>query len=168
MALPSSGTISMNDIRVELGVPSQAPFDLLAAVSGTYATLNIWSPSKPSTTAPYTLTSWYSYNHTAPSPNLASFYVEGIGAATTGDFTAYWTEDGGVAITSYKLEYKFGSGGSWVTFGTYGEGVYDVTSTVNGKVGFTSLSNTYFRLSATRSGIAVPGSPQNDAPPYPN
>jgi hypothetical protein len=40
MSIPSSGRISFNDLRVELGVPSQAPFKLGEAERGTYATIN--------------------------------------------------------------------------------------------------------------------------------
>ena len=40
MALPASGQISMDDIRVELGVPTQSPFGLNEARSGTYVALN--------------------------------------------------------------------------------------------------------------------------------
>jgi len=66
MALPASGTISMNDIRVELGVPSQSPMSLEAASIGTYATINTCSPSRPNSSAPYAISEWYSYCHTCP------------------------------------------------------------------------------------------------------
>lgn len=65
MALPLSGTISMNDIRVELGVPSQSPFSLSAASVGAYATINICSASRPNSTSPYSISEWYGYNHSA-------------------------------------------------------------------------------------------------------
>lgn len=63
MALPSSGQISMNDIRVELGIPTQSPFSLSDAVNGVYVTINTCSPNFPSTTPPYNLSDWYGYDH---------------------------------------------------------------------------------------------------------
>ena len=66
MALPASGPLSMNDIRVELGVPSQAPMSLEAASIGTYGTINTCSPSRPNSSAPYAISEWYSYCHTCP------------------------------------------------------------------------------------------------------
>ena len=64
MALPSSGTISMNSIRTELGVSAQAPFSLNSARSGTYSPLNPYSPSLPPATGQVSLSSWYNYCHT--------------------------------------------------------------------------------------------------------
>lgn len=65
MALPSSGQISMNDIRVELGVPSQSPFGLNEARNGTYVAINQCSPSKPPATGQVSLSDWYGYNQSA-------------------------------------------------------------------------------------------------------
>jgi len=61
MGLPLSGQISMNDIRVELGVPSQSPFGLDEARSGTYVALNPYSPTSPPSTGQVSLSSWYGY-----------------------------------------------------------------------------------------------------------
>jgi len=65
MALPSSGPLSFNDIRIELGVPTQAPFGLDEAENGTYAVINQCSPEKPSSANPAQILEWYGYNHTA-------------------------------------------------------------------------------------------------------
>lgn len=65
MVLPSSGQISFNDLRVELGVSSQAPFSIASASAGTYATINTNSPVYPDAAAPHLISEWYSYNHTA-------------------------------------------------------------------------------------------------------
>lgn len=61
MALPSSGQISMNDIRIELGVPSQSPFSLNTARQGGYVQINPFSPSIPPSSGPVSLASWYNY-----------------------------------------------------------------------------------------------------------
>lgn len=82
MALPSSGIISMNDIRVELGVPSQAPFGLNEARSGTYVTLNTGSPTLPPSTGQVSLSSWYSYSQTGGSPSLNFLVARGTTGPT--------------------------------------------------------------------------------------
>lgn len=64
MALPGSGIISMNDIRVELGIPSQAPFNIDDARKGVYVPLNPYSPALPPSSGQVSLASWYSYCHT--------------------------------------------------------------------------------------------------------
>jgi hypothetical protein len=62
MALPSSGTITMDMIRIELGVPAQSPFGLNEARSGTYATINPCSTYKPPSSGQISLTDWYGYD----------------------------------------------------------------------------------------------------------
>lgn len=78
MALPASGQITMNDIRVELGIPSQSPFSLSNAVNGLYVTINTCSPSFPSTTPPYKLSDWYGYDHNyiCCTCKYVSFYID--------------------------------------------------------------------------------------------
>ena len=61
--LPSSGVITMGDIRTELGVPSQAPFSLDTATNGGYGSINPASPNKPSGANPDSLSEWYGYDH---------------------------------------------------------------------------------------------------------
>jgi hypothetical protein len=64
MGLPTSGQISMDDIRIELGVPTQSPFDLDTARSGGYVTLNVNSPTLPPSTGQVSLSDWYGYCQT--------------------------------------------------------------------------------------------------------
>jgi len=73
MALPSSGTLGMNQIRVELGIPSQAPFSLDTAENGGYVPINQCSPSKPNPSNPAAISEWYGYNHAAACYNLGGF-----------------------------------------------------------------------------------------------
>ena len=65
MALPSSGTISMDMIRIELGVPTQSPFGLNEARNGTYVALNPNSPTLPPSSGQVSLSDWYSYDQSA-------------------------------------------------------------------------------------------------------
>lgn len=64
MALPLSGTVSMNDIRIELGIPTQSPFSLTSASTGSYVAINQCSTYKPNASAPYAISEWYGYCHT--------------------------------------------------------------------------------------------------------
>lgn len=167
MALPGSGTISVNDIRVELGVPSATNLSLSGLPNGSPVEINPFSLSKPSTSAPYSLSQWYSYDHTTK-PNLATFSVIGTTDPVYGGFVASWTENGGLAITLFELRYSFDSGASWPLFDNYGEGsTGSGNQSMDGIAGFTSLDNTYFKLVAKRIGIEVPGSPKYAYPPFP-
>lgn len=67
MALPSSGFISFDMIKAELGIPNQSPFSMITAAQGGYVAINQNSPSKPSTTAPFSIQDWYGYDHSAVS-----------------------------------------------------------------------------------------------------
>ena len=51
----------MNDLRVELGIPSQSPFDIDTARKGGYVPLNPYSPTLPPFTGTVSLSSWYSF-----------------------------------------------------------------------------------------------------------
>lgn len=99
MALPASGQISMDDIRVELGVPTQSPFGLNEARNGTYVAINQFSPSKPPSSGQVSLASWYSYCQNC-GYNSDTFYYSGASAAAacagTPDTTLYWS--GSLAI----------------------------------------------------------------------
>jgi hypothetical protein len=70
MSLPTSGTITMDMIRAELGVPTQSPFSLNTARSGGYVTLNPNSPTLPPATGQVSLASWYGYCQ-----NCAAYYL---------------------------------------------------------------------------------------------
>ena len=78
MALPSSGTIGMNQIRTELGIPTQSPFSLNTAVQEGYVYLNECSAAKPTFGTPQTLSEWYSYNHSAPCYNQGNFKFSSV------------------------------------------------------------------------------------------
>lgn len=78
MALPASGQISMNDIRIELGLPSQAPFNIDDARKGAYVPLNPYSPSLPPATGAVSLASWYSYCHTCTPLYAHTVYVADV------------------------------------------------------------------------------------------
>ena len=75
MALPLSGQISMDDIRIELGVPSQTNFDINTARSGGYVTINTCSTYKPPSSGQISLSDWYGYNQTQSCGPTYDFYL---------------------------------------------------------------------------------------------
>ena len=85
MALPASGQISMDMIRVELGVPSQSPFGLNEARNGTYVALNQNSPTLPPSTGAVSLSDWYSYDQSAG--DSCTCYTIVNEGGTTGNYT---------------------------------------------------------------------------------
>lgn len=90
MALPSSGQITINMIRDELGLPSQANFSLHTARQGGYVPLNSCSPYLPPSSGEISLSDWYGYSHSANKPS---------GLVTYNGVSFYY---GSVNITIYK------------------------------------------------------------------
>lgn len=95
MTLQSSGQISFNDLRVELAIPSQAPFSITDAATGVYVTINTASPSRPNASTPHAISEWYSYNHTAAAASC--YLVNNISANPSN--TISWTSIDGVPRT---------------------------------------------------------------------
>lgn len=65
MALPSSGVISVSDILTEGQADPSGIASLEQLANGDIFTINTNSPSYPSSTAPFAMSDWYGYNHTA-------------------------------------------------------------------------------------------------------
>jgi len=63
MALTSSGTISMSDIRTELG--ASGAISLKEASDGTIATINTnnLNVNRPNGSAPHAMSEFYAYDH---------------------------------------------------------------------------------------------------------
>lgn len=170
MTLPSSGTISMSQIRSELGIPGQTPFALDVAQSGGYVAINVWSSPRPQSSSPYSLSNWYGYNHAATAPNFTGFYVNATTDPVYGGYYAYWTYVSGTSlnVTDTYLDCSFNYGSSWLNLYYWsGTGTTSVSDSVEGLSGFTSLDNTYFRLRAYSNGTQVPNSPTVRYPPFP-
>lgn len=86
--LPTSGQITMDMIRSELGVPSQTNFTLDNARDGVYAPLNPYSPYLPPFTGQVKLSDWYGYCHTCTTTYTHTvYYSDGFsgGFATASD-----------------------------------------------------------------------------------
>ena len=101
MALPSSGPISLGDIRTELGSLLNN-FSLEGAENGDYGAINQNSADKPNGIAPYAVSEWYGYNHTA-SPSLTAvtlFYAATLIFACGGSPNTTYYVDGTTLINS--------------------------------------------------------------------
>lgn len=116
MALASSGQISFSDINTELGQSSDAQLSIADAAQGNVATINTNSSNTPDSSAPHSISEWYSYDHSAsgttynewtgdgPHPNsenacaveepTTTFYHDGSGGdPSPGDIV--YTDSGG-------------------------------------------------------------------------
>lgn len=104
MALPASGTISMNDIRVELGISSQSPFSLYTAESGGYVLLNQCSTYRPNGSTPDSISEWYRYNHTQQCPTVACSVLANQGSGGKGLYTFPVTLGSGTGTVYFKYD----------------------------------------------------------------
>ena len=64
MALPLSGPLSLNDIRIEQNQSAKSPYDLIGASTAAtgYSIINQDSFFKPNNTPPYSISEWYGYS----------------------------------------------------------------------------------------------------------
>lgn len=150
MALPASGQISMDDIRVELGVPSQSPFGINEARLGTYVSINQFSPSKPPSSGQVSLSDWYSYCQNC-GYNSGSFYYSNTSAALacagSPNTTLYWSGSLALATILYtdslgtaEASQGYWSDGSDAYFQNCPDGCYD------GITSITACSSPTYRL----------------------
>jgi hypothetical protein len=94
MPLPTSGQISMNDIRIELGSLANN-FSLNGAESGVYGAINQNSANRPNGSTPNAMSEWYGYDHSAGGGGDFSFYCYTLtGEGRGGGTFQYWTYDG--------------------------------------------------------------------------
>jgi len=163
MALTGSGQISMNDIRIELGVPSESPFGINEARLGTYVAINQFSASKPPSSGTVSLSDWYSYSQTGGS-NSDTFYYDASSAATacagTPNTTLYWSGSLGIGTVLYtdSLGTSEASQGYWsddtnAYFQNCPDGCGDGITSITACVETATLSWTY----------SVTGAPSSNA-----
>lgn len=64
MALPLSGPLSLNDIRIEQNQSTKSPYSLINASVGAagYSIINQDSPIPPLSTSPYSISEWRGYS----------------------------------------------------------------------------------------------------------
>lgn len=116
MPLPSSGSIGVSAINVELGRSSDSLFVFSSAAKGAYGTINLnnCSADRPDSSAPYILSEWYNYDHNRAALSASLSESTDYGScssvtsctATTDGVTA--TPAGGCVGYSYSWEYVSG------------------------------------------------------------
>lgn len=135
MALPSTGSISMNQINIELGRASGANISLDAAENGSYAAINQNSVAKPSSGNPASMSEWRGYNHGCGQVAISGLSSGQICNGNTILLVAYgmtsytWTVPGAGTVVSDTLELTPGSAGYPAVNGTV---TYTVVGTSTG------------------------------------
>jgi hypothetical protein len=143
MALPASpNLISMDLIRAELGLPTQAPFNINDARLGNYVPLNSCSTNKPPTSGAVSLASWYGYNHAATCSCAVTYTMNlpATGNWTNGEATttipiplgSIGNVDITVSFTIYvqsslgavQFFVEYWNGSSWVIMNMYGSSAF--------------------------------------------
>lgn len=82
MVLPSTGnTISFNQIRIELGISTQAPFSIETAENGGYVTINKCAYPTPNAANPASISEWWSYDNSAVATEIGTMDSSAISCA---------------------------------------------------------------------------------------
>lgn len=99
MVLPSTGnTISFNDIRIELGISTQAPFSIETAENGGYVAINKCANPYPSSADPASISEWWSYDNSAAAVELGlmdsnpTSCADACAEAVSGDVILYYNQ----------------------------------------------------------------------------
>jgi hypothetical protein len=147
MSLPSSGPLSLSDIRTEISNSFTANFSLKNAETGFYIPLNL-AGSHPDGSSPYAISEWYNYNNNLPYG---------------------WLQNGGTfSSTSTAACTAFAVNGQWFTNSSYsylssGTRIYTDSALTTPVVG----NGTWIALLPNFSGGATPKSAvQIDASGY--
>ena len=108
MAITSSGTISMSDIRTELG--DSGAISLKEASDGTIATINTANDAanRPDGSAPHAMSEFYSYDHSASAASTAWSNVPGNFSISGGTWPSTATANKTITLAN-------GSGNTSVT-----------------------------------------------------
>ena len=105
MALPSSGQISVDDIRTELDVAGEVNVNFAGLAEGSFGTINTNSSSTPDGSAPHNMTEFYSYDHDAAAAYSNTRYYQNDG---TGDYIDCTTSTSPFDINSTQdLSFSF-------------------------------------------------------------
>lgn len=144
--LPTSGQITMDMVRAELGVPTQANFSLNSARNGVYAPLNPYSPSLPPTSGQVKLSDWYGYCHACTplyshTVYIAFFHPSRTGWASSSDACS------GSRSTAYTLYSSSSTLNSGATLYELSGGVY-YPFTISNSWAYTSTGNKAIELSS--------------------
>ena len=99
MALQSSGQISISDIKTELGTSSSSNLNLKGLETGTFGTINTGSASYPNGSAPYAMSEWYSYDHSASSwSNSYALDYDGVNDYVRGSLSSHPSQEFSISM----------------------------------------------------------------------
>lgn len=117
MPLPPAGTqTSFNDIRIELGISSQAPFSLNTAVTNGYDPGTVdrqFATSFPNSTTPHAVSEWGDYNPKACNNVVNVAIVTGLGdgdavcGAPGGTFNNIYSDCGTLSGGCYAFGLRY-------------------------------------------------------------
>ena len=103
MVLPSTGNlISFNQIRIELGVPSQTGFDLGRAADGYFSPIQNCQSPFPTFGNPDAINEWWGYDHS----KTGSYFAEG---KTGGDCNSICNSSVSPTPGCNQVIYNYGS-----------------------------------------------------------
>lgn len=128
MALPGTGPISFNDIRIELGISTQSPFSLDTAVTNGYDPGTVdrqFATSFPDSATPHSVSEWYNYNPKACNNVVNVAIVSGLGdgdaicGAPGGTFNNIYSDCASLGSGCYAFGARYACraqsyGGVWV------------------------------------------------------
>lgn len=100
--LQSSGTISLNDINLELGKSSGSQIGLGAAETGGYVALRSTASPKPNGSYSSSLSEWYGYQHVSPGvssiPMNVEIYIDDYVGGLRQQNIHFWVYDNTAAV----------------------------------------------------------------------
>ena len=128
MTLTGSGQISFNDIRIELNVPSQAPFSIRSASLGEYGAIQQCQTPFPSAKSPHNISNWWGYNHSATASLVYNFTTE-YTASSCVDACALLDGENEQQLTAYTRNSSFYFGNATCTTEVSPVGYYAVDRT---------------------------------------
>ncbi len=154
MALPSTGSISMNQINIELGRASGSNISLDAAENGSYGAINQTSTVKPSSANPARMSEWRGYKHNCTAVSISPSSVtinQGQSTTLTASGSSSYSWNTGATSAAISV-----SPGSTTT--------YTVTGTTTG-CNATAASVTVTVIASTTTTTAAPTTTTTTCPP---
>jgi hypothetical protein len=114
MPISASGTTAMSQINSELGRSSTALITLDNAENGAYATINVNSAIRPSSTNPAAISEWRGYNHSAAAPTTTTTTTAAPTTTTTTTTTAAPSYGQFINFNRTSSQYARSGNVSWI------------------------------------------------------
>jgi hypothetical protein len=146
MTLPASSQIAMSQINSELGRSAGSLISINSASNGLYATINIYSPSRPNSSDPESMSEWYSYNHSATTTTTTTTTT--APCYNLGTVNYYPNGSIGAGCCNFSSTATLYSNCSSLGVNCYVYASSNCTSPVNGYAMTTDFSTAYFAESS--------------------